>query len=226
MRIIFVRHGNPNYELDCLTELGHTQAEAAAERLKNEGIEVIFSSSCGRALETARHTAEKIGLEVIPCDFIREIDWSSKDGTPIADNGSPWHYAEKYIAQNKSLNDLDWENDELYSKSKSPESVRKLSEGLDEWLEALGYKREGYYYRKIAEPKHNTVAMFSHHGAFSAAMTHIFNLPLPFALLTLPCAQSGVFEVELLGKVGDLVAPRFYGYHNAKHLIDNGIKVT
>ena len=29
MRIIFVRHGHPNYRKDCLTELGHLQAKAA-----------------------------------------------------------------------------------------------------------------------------------------------------------------------------------------------------
>ncbi len=34
MRIIFVRHGEPNYELDCLTETGKKQAEAAARRLE------------------------------------------------------------------------------------------------------------------------------------------------------------------------------------------------
>ena len=33
MRILFVRHGHPNYEKDCLTELGHLHAEAAAKRL-------------------------------------------------------------------------------------------------------------------------------------------------------------------------------------------------
>ena len=38
MRIIFVRHGHPNYVNDCLTELGHKHAAAAAERLKDEGI--------------------------------------------------------------------------------------------------------------------------------------------------------------------------------------------
>ena len=32
MRIIFVRHGHPNYRKDCLTELGHAHAEAAPSR--------------------------------------------------------------------------------------------------------------------------------------------------------------------------------------------------
>ena len=58
MRIIFVRHVHPNYVNDCLTELGHKHAAAVAERLKDEGISEIYSSTCGRAYETAGYVAE------------------------------------------------------------------------------------------------------------------------------------------------------------------------
>ena len=71
MRIVFVRHGHPNYENDCLTPLGRQHAEAAAERLMEENIQRIYSSTCGRALETAAPLAAKTGLEVIHCDFMR-----------------------------------------------------------------------------------------------------------------------------------------------------------
>ena len=37
MRLILVRHGDPDYALDCLTELGHRQAETVAKRLMEEG---------------------------------------------------------------------------------------------------------------------------------------------------------------------------------------------
>ena len=57
MRIIFVRHGHPNYEKDCLTELGHLHAQAAAKRLEEETIAEVHSSSCGRAAETAGYIA-------------------------------------------------------------------------------------------------------------------------------------------------------------------------
>ena len=53
MRIVFVRHGHPNYEKDCLTDLGRLHAAAAAERLAAEGITEIYSSTCGRAYETS-----------------------------------------------------------------------------------------------------------------------------------------------------------------------------
>ena len=41
MRIVFVRHGEPDYEHDCLTPAGREQALAVAERLKEDGIEEI-----------------------------------------------------------------------------------------------------------------------------------------------------------------------------------------
>ena len=41
MRIVFVRHGHPNYKDDCLTELGHLHAEAAAKRLADESFDAI-----------------------------------------------------------------------------------------------------------------------------------------------------------------------------------------
>ena len=41
MRIVFVRHGEPDYANDCLTEQGRLQAKAAAERLREEGISEI-----------------------------------------------------------------------------------------------------------------------------------------------------------------------------------------
>ena len=62
MRIVFVRHGEPNYEKDCLTPLGHRQAEAAARRLEEEGIEAIYSSPFGRALETAQAASDHLGV--------------------------------------------------------------------------------------------------------------------------------------------------------------------
>ena len=71
MRIIFVRHGHPDYDKDCLTELGHKQAIAAAQRLKNEKIDRVFSSSCGRAAETAEHIAKFHNKEVELCYFMQ-----------------------------------------------------------------------------------------------------------------------------------------------------------
>ncbi len=225
MKIIFVRHGNPDYALDCLTELGHIQAAAVAERLATEKIERIYSSTCGRALETAGYTAQKLGLEVYPCDFIREINWKVKDNIDPQYAGSPWDRAREFIEGGRSGADINWRNEAIFSETKTPESLDKLVAGLDEWLESLGYKREGYGYR-VGKASYQTVAMFCHGGAFAAAFSHIFSVPMPFALMCVPFDQTGVFEITLSGKEGDFCIPRIYGGHGTSHLSERGIKVT
>ena len=49
MRILIIRHGDPDYENDTLTEKGWREAGLLAERMKNEKIDRILISSLGRA---------------------------------------------------------------------------------------------------------------------------------------------------------------------------------
>ena len=78
MLIYFVRHGHPDYETDSLTEMGRLQAEAAARRLANAGIQEIYSSPQGRAYETAQYTARPLDLEIQTCSFIHELVWGHR----------------------------------------------------------------------------------------------------------------------------------------------------
>ena len=52
MRIVLVRHGDPDYEKDCLTELGHKQAAVAAERLLKEGNETVTHCNAFKRVAT------------------------------------------------------------------------------------------------------------------------------------------------------------------------------
>jgi len=133
MRIIFVRHGHPNYVDDCLTPLGHKHAEAAALRLKDEGVSEIYSSTCGRAFETARHLADTLGLTVVPCDFMREISWGSTDGQPLDFNGHPWDTADRMVAEGASLLDPDWADKPPFDRNVLVQCAEKIAAATDEW---------------------------------------------------------------------------------------------
>ena len=50
MRLIIVRHGDPDYEHDTLTAQGHREAQLAAERLSRLEIAAFYVSPLGRAL--------------------------------------------------------------------------------------------------------------------------------------------------------------------------------
>ena len=88
MRIIFVRHGEPDYAHDCLTEQGKQQALAAAERLREEGIDQLFvehkleekqeQSSC--AEDNAEPGTEKERYRTEAVKGSREIKITVKGG--------------------------------------------------------------------------------------------------------------------------------------------------
>ena len=207
MKIYFVRHGHPDYKNNCLTELGHKQAAAAAERLKDSGIERVYSSSYGRAIQTAEYTADILGLQVILCDFMKEIAWGSVDDTPILEAGHPWRLSTVFASEGKSLTDFDWRQKEPFCKSKVVASSDVVIAGLDAWLEGLGYKREGDYYR-VGENTPKVVAMFSHGGSSSVAFSHLFNIPFPQICGMFRIDFTGIAVVDLPDKPGELVYPR------------------
>lgn len=219
MRIIFVRHGHPNYRNDCLTELGHVQAAAAAERLMNEGITEIHSSSCGRAAETAQHTADKLGLKVIQHDFMREIGWGSVvEGEELFKNGHPWFTVDEMLAQGKAIMNPSWRETEEFCRNKVVWHVDQVCVGIDKWLSGLGYEREGAYYRVVGEHTNRTVAMFSHAGSSSAALSRILNLPFIYMCYTMPPNFTGVTILTLSDERGALTAPKIELLNDAKHI--------
>ena len=139
MRIVFVRHGEPDYRNDCLTETGKIQARQAAVRLREEGIEQIFSSPLGRAQETAAAASEELGLPVQTLDFMRELHWGSIDGEPLFANGHPWDIADELARQGWNLNRTDWEELPYFKNNVVTANVRLVVEGIDQWLASLGY---------------------------------------------------------------------------------------
>ena len=217
MRIIFVRHGHPDYVHDCLTELGRKHAAAAALRLKDEGIRQIFSSTCGRAYETAGQTASLLGLPIVKCDFMREITWGAADDQPLLADGHPWSIADHMVAQGESLLEPGWKQGEFFARNTLVPCVERIAAATDDWLRQLGYTREGLYYRVTGQTD-TTVAAFGHGGASTAILSHLFNLPFPYVTTVMGPDYTGVTVVSLPDALGQLVTPRFELMNDARHI--------
>lgn len=217
MRIIFVRHGHPDYARDCLTELGREQALAAARRLRGEGVERIFSSPCGRARETAACTAELLQLPVEVCEFMREITWGFPDERPAYRDASPWSLADEMVRRGDTLTQPDWMRREPFCDNRVSDCARRVAEETDRWLAGLGYAREGLYYRALS-PAHKTVAVFSHGGSSSAMLSRLFNLPFPFVCAAMGPDFTAVTAVQLPEDADRPVTPRFELLNDARHI--------
>lgn len=214
MKIIFVRHGHPDYKNDCLTELGRAHAEAVGNRLKDQRIDQIFASTCGRAYETACHVAPHHGLEVQGLEFMREISW----GKPNTDDYKhPWKLAVAWSESGKDVMNPDWREDPDFKGHTLLTSYENVSHAFDEWLVQFGLVREGCYYR-VTEENAETIVLTSHGGSSSVVLSHIFNLPFPFVCRSICPDFTAITVVNFAGEKGSLTTPSFELVNDSSHI--------
>lgn len=217
MKLIFVRHGDPDYANDCLTETGTRQAQAAAERLKNEHISAVFSSPKGRAVETAKPTAEMLGLPVTVLPFMREISWGTPDGRRDGIY-NPWNGASAAQAEGLDLLHPDYDTLPFWNGTAFPESCAEIRAGLDGWLLELGYEREGNRYRCVRE-NHDTVVLFAHGGSGAVLFAHLLGLPEVYTIVRFHIGLASVSEFSFGGTAGDLVNPSLMLLNDQLHIL-------
>ena len=71
MRLLIIRHGDPDYVNDSLTEKGKREAELLSDRIAKEKIDRVYISPLGRARETAEACLKKMKLSSEP----KVYDW-------------------------------------------------------------------------------------------------------------------------------------------------------
>ena len=60
MNLVIIRHGDPDYEHDTLTEHGWTEAEVLAHRMEKMNVKDFYVSPLGRAQDTASCTLKQM----------------------------------------------------------------------------------------------------------------------------------------------------------------------
>lgn len=92
--LILVRHGETVHNVARITqgwsdselsELGLEQVQRLAERLAAMKPTALYSSTLGRAMSTAQAIADATGLEIIPHDDLREMNYGRWEGRAFLD---------------------------------------------------------------------------------------------------------------------------------------------
>ena len=73
MRLLLIRHGEPDYSGDTLTEKGKREAELLSRRMEKYDIRDFYVSPLGRARETAEYTLKRMGREAETLEWLQEF---------------------------------------------------------------------------------------------------------------------------------------------------------
>lgn len=197
MRLLFIRHGDPDYEHDTLTEKGDHEAELLSGVLAGEHIDEIYKSPLGRAQRTAMFTEKKTGIKGQTKDWLREFPnilhtggdgllqrvypdteeiYGSKDGPRIL-----WDMLPSYLVSGKYyLDNENWRRARVSEVSRAGDMYESVTAGFDELLSEHGYVREGMLYR-VEKENTKTLALFCHFGVQCVLLSHLWNCS-PFIL--------------------------------------------
>lgn len=223
MRLVFIRHAEPDYAHDSLTEKGWREAELLARRTKNWKVDDFYVSPLGRAQDTASFTLKAHGKTAEVMDWLHEFRGEVPDS-----NGVPqicWDQMPAvWTAQAELFQPDGWENAPLLRGTNVKAEYDRVAAGLDALLARYGYERHGRYYacRKTCCDRtgDKTIVCFCHFGVTAVLLSHLWNVspfipmhsiflaPSSVTVLNTEEREPGIayFRTQMLGSTDHLLA--------------------
>lgn len=219
MRISFIRHAEPYYPTDSLTEAGHLEAQALAQRLAGTNISEVYCSPRGRARLTASYTAEALGLPVSVEAWANELDgmYSEEHRRQIWDIDG---IVMRGPAVTADLND--WLGTPPFDHPRLAGHLERVRAGSDEFLARQGFIRDGAVYRFEQENRKH-IAFFAHLGFGLAWLAHLLGIPLPLMWAGFYMHPSSVTTILLDERSPGMAVPRILGFGDISHLHKAGL---
>lgn len=175
MKLLIVRHGDPDYSIDSLTPTGWIEAELLSHRLTRLNVKAFYVSPLGRAKDTASFTLQALGREATEKPWLREF--ALRIQKPGETRMSPlWDWLPEVWTQEPLFYDAErWFQSKLFEGLPVEEEYCWVTSGLDQLLADHGYVREGRLYRAVRSNE-DTIVLFCHFGLECVLLSHLLHI--------------------------------------------------
>ena len=195
MEILLIRHGDPDYANDTITQKGHEEAEKLAVWLIKNPPDTVYASPLGRAVDTMRHFTDKAKMDY------RVLEWLQEVAAPAVDGVAGWELdGARILSEEKLPGAENWKDEPILGNIFYP-FYKKISEGFDNVMALHGYEKDGRTYRVTAEGVcDKRLAFFAHKGAILTLLGYILHWPIQLVFAHCEISTTGV--TRLLMKEG------------------------
>jgi probable phosphoglycerate mutase len=207
-----VRHAEPDYRVDGLTDAGRREAEALAARIAALAPTHLYVSGLGRAAATAAYLERATGLVSARDDRLNELDWHVDDAT--------WGRLSAWDVPGETV------------RTSPPGAVTRFAPGVDAvraFSDALlarhGYRRDGGRYA-IAARNDDRVVIVGHGGFALTWLPHLLDLPVDRFWCGFWLPPSSVTTVVLEERSASWATPRCTGLGDVAHLVAAGLPTS
>lgn len=224
MRLLLIRHAEPDYENNTLTPKGFKEAEALGNAYRNFQFDEAYCSPLNRAKYTAeafmKHHPDKA---VVEKKWLTEFDalirvpytgeeWLSWDFLPA-----------EFVKEEAFFSGDGYLSSSWLQRETLKQRYREATEGLDAVLEKNGYRRNGRLY-EVTDSNTRTVLMFCHFGMMSVLMSHLLHIPYVLLAQQFECQPTGVTTIVTEERQKGIAQFRCLRYSDVSHLTANGLQ--
>ena len=222
MKIIIIRHGDPDYSIDSLTEKGWREAALLAERIAQMKVDDYYCSPLGRARDTASLTLKKCGRQAQIFDWLREFSLPTKDPATGLPRNVAWDAMPDYWTKLDGFFDREkWLDTGYVGESEGRKYAYEVWDGLDAVLADHGYVRDGSMYRTACGNR-DVLVFFCHFGVEAVMLSHLLNVSpmvLWHGMIALPTSVTTLISEE---REEGAVYFRCCGFGDVSHLYAGG----
>lgn len=215
MNIYIIRHAEPDYERDSLTEKGWREAELLSRRLSKIENASYYTSPLGRARDTASLTLRAVGKEAEVFPWLREFDKGYAVPPEFNPKGFGWDFPPRLWTSEPAYYDpARWMSAPAYKDSGIAPIYRAVTDGLDALTSKHGYERGDHVYKAL-RPNTENILIFCHFGVACVLLSRLFDcspvtlwhhtvaLPSSVTVVTTEEREKGTAVFRML-RFGDL----------------------
>ena len=227
MLFFYVRHGDPVYDPDGLTELGKQQAQALADRMAICDPKRIYASSSNRAQMTAEPSAKRLGKKIEILDWCNENYAGEEFGVVNSAGNRVWCFHDeptkcRFASKEVRRLDMQWYDHPDFAQEKFKQGMERIQRETDAFFASLGYRHVPEQSGYIPErPNDDRIALFAHQGFGLAFLSCLLDIPYPQVCTRLDLEHSSVTAILFEGK--KLVIPKVMQLSNDSHIFAAGM---
>ena len=153
MRILFIRHAEPDYTVDSLTPKGWTEAELLSQRLVRVPIRDFYVSPLGRAKDTASLTLKKLNRTAETLPWLQEFRGTVPDPETGEKRWIAWDLKPRIWSGYPGIMDFrSWIDAPVFDHTNVREIWKETTDGVDELLGRYGFRKDGPVWLVLCMP--------------------------------------------------------------------------
>ena len=226
MRLIIIRHAEPDYEHDTITPKGRREAEILADHLSEIKADSVYVSPLGRARATAAPYLEKTGKTATVIDWLEEVPNRIDRPDDDTKKNIVWDWLPQDWTKEADFYDINkWAKDERLADGEVLEKYKEITDGFDALLKDHGYVRKGNIY--LAERANtDTLLFFCHFGLQCVLLSRLFNISPMILWHSVCAAPASITTVVTEERRKGIASFRMLSFGDASYLREAGEEVS